>query len=369
MRSPWRRGPGRSRRGVLSLVVALAMVASAFSIPYLLHVDGYVSPQSVEHARRVPGSSPASQENLTVNVTDNGYQPSSLNVSVNTTLSLHLVNVGTVEHTFTVYATPNEVIPANITPAKLLALFAPPNASLVNLTLAPGQVGYWNHTFQSLKGPSGDSYEFLSLASGGYQFKAGLFGFLNVGSGVVGPHQVLFLNATGSITFVPSILIAAPGLPIVFEVGVQGALSHTFTLDSIPNDTGLSNSFSNSQLLAYFVSHPPLVNDPLSPSAPPVVTPPVTMPASHGIYEYVCTVPGHFPGMQGRIYIGVTPQPPNDVPVIGQVVQVGLFVVAAVVLAGAGFLVLMGMSESNTARHKRGSPPDEGPGTSPPTGP
>ncbi len=369
MRSPWRRGPGRSRRGVLSLVVVLAMVASAFSVPYLLHLDGYVSPLSIGYARYVPGGSPASQENLTVNVTDNGYEPSTLNVSTNTTLSLRLVNVGSVEHTFTVDATPNQVIPANITPAKLLALFAPPNASLVNLTLAPGQVGYWNYTFHTLKGPSGDSYEFLSLASGGYQFKAGLFGFLNVGSGVVGPHQVVFLNATGSITFVPAILIASPGLPIVFEVGVQGALSHTFTLDSIPNDTGLSNSFSNSQLLAYFVAHPPLVNDPLSPSAPPVVTPPIPMPASHGVYEYVCTVPGHFPGMQGHIYVGVTPQPPNNVPVVGQVVQVGLFVVAAVVLAGAGFLVLMGMSESNTARRKRETPPGGDPGTSPPAHP
>ncbi len=345
------------------------MVASAFSIPYLLHVDGYVSPANIGYARFIPGSSPAAQVNQTVNVTDNGYEPSALNVSLNTTLSLHLVNVGTVTHTFTVDATPNQVIPANITPAKLLALFAPANASLVNLTLAPGQAGYWNHTFRTLTDPAGDSYEFLSLASGGYQFKAGLFGFLTVGAGVVGPHQVVFLNATGSITFVPSILIAAPGLPIVFEVGIQGALSHTFTLDSIPNDTGLSNSFSNAQLLAYFVSNPPLVDDPLTPNAPPVVTAPITMPASHGIYEYVCTVPGHFPGMQGRVYVGVTPQPPNAVPVVGQVVQVGLFVVAAVVLAGAGFLVLMGMSESSTSRRKRGSPPPDGPGTSPPVSP
>jgi plastocyanin len=369
MRPSRRRGPGRSRRGALSLVVVLTMVVSAFSIPYLLHLDGYVSPQSIGHARYVPGSSPAAASNLTINVTDNGYEPSTVNVSVNTTLSLHLVNVGSVVHTFTVDATPNQVIPANITPAKLFALFAPANASLVNLTLAPGQAAYWNHTFRTLSDPAGDTYEFLSLASGGYQFKAGLFGFLTVSSGVVGPHQVVFLNATGAIIFVPSILVASPGLPIVFEVGVQGALSHTFTLDSIPNDTGLSNSFSNSQLLAYFVAHPPLVNDPLSPNAPPVVTPPITMPASHGIYEYVCTVPGHFPGMQGHIYVGVTPQPPNSVPVIGQVVQVGLFVVAAVVLAGAGLLVLMGMSESSTARRKRGSPPAERPGTSPPPHP
>ena len=350
-------------------MVVLAMVASAFSIPYLLHLDGYVSPESIGYARFVPGSAPATDVNQTVNVTDNGYQPSSLNLSVNTTLSLHLVNVGTVVHTFTVDATPDQVIPSNIPPAKLLALFAPANASLVNLTLTPGQAGYWNYTFRTLTHPSGDSYEFLSLASGGYQFKAGLFGFLHVSSGAVGPHQVVFVNATGAITFVPSILVASPGLPIVFEVGIQGPLSHTFTLDSIPNDTGLSNSFSNSQLLAYFVAHPPLVDDPLSPSSPPVVTAAISMPASHGIYEYVCTVPGHFPGMQGHIYVGVTPQPPNNVPVVSQVVQVGLFVVAAVVLAGAGFLVLMGMSESNTARRQRRSPPADGPGTSPPTHP
>ncbi len=335
-----------------------SLVLSLFAVPFLVHVSDVTTADSVGYAHLVPGTPGPSVQNFTVNVTDNGYQPSVLNASLNASLHIHVVNVGTVEHTFTVDAQPNVPIPQNITPAELLAKFAPSNASLVNLSLAPGAGGWFNHTFTALSDPSGDSYEYLSLASGGYQFKAGLYGFLNVASAAGGPHQVVFLNATGSISFVPSVIVAPTvGLPIVFEVGIQGSLSHTFTLDSIPNDTGLSNSFSNSQLLAYFVSHPPLVNDPLSPNTAGVVTPPITMPAAHGIYEYVCTVPGHFPQMQGHVYVGVTPQPPNNVPVISQTVQVGLFAVAGVVLGGAGIFVWVGMSEKNSTRGRREEQP------------
>src|SRR5579875_1353547 len=71
-----------------------------------------------------------------------------------------------------------------------------------------------------------------------------------------------------------------------------------------------------------------------------------TLPANeHGIFEFVCTVVGHFPHMKGYLYVGAQPVPPSVIPSETNVVQLGIIAVAVILVGLAAFLVMMGMSE------------------------
>src|SRR5579862_9853840 len=133
-----------------------------------------------------------------------------------------------------------------------------------------------------------------------------MWGFLNLTP--AGPTLVLSENTTDSYQFVPNIL-SAPNVHggATFHVLVtnQGTLGHTFTVAAQPNVTLTT--------VGYFGSHPPVGNATV-PGSGGSVWANFTV-SGVGIYEYVCTISGHFSqGMFGFLYVGVPVPPPAPAP-------------------------------------------------------
>lgn len=276
-------------------------------------------------------------ENLTVNLTDRpSYSPQFVQVPAGTSVSIHLENVGTYGHTFTLCKTSGARLSSAVTPTEVDQFFAA-NGTLANVSLAPGTAGWANLTFNASEGF--DTFEFASIVP--YQFQAGMWGLLNVTSET--PGLVLSENTTDSLSFVPDALSASPAhYPVVVAVLVtnEGTFGHTFTMEAQTNVTLLPTNFSD-----YFSAHPPLVNAAV-PSLPGgTVWANFTVPGP-GVYEYICTVPGHFAsGMYGFFYVGVPVPAPPVAPstaivggglLIGSAILLGIGVVLAAFTALAG---------------------------------
>ena len=279
----------------------------------------------------------ASVQNISVNLTDQpSFSPSFLTVPAGSNISLHLVNVGQFVHTFTLSKTPNARLSPSLTPAGVDAFFAQ-NGTLANVSLAPGGAGWANLTFNASEGF--DSFEFASVVP--YQFQSGMWGFLNLSS--TSPSLALSENTTDQLSFLPNVLSASPThYPVVVAVLVrnEGTFGHTFTMAPQSN---VSLSYTN--FTQYFASHPALVNAAV-PSLPGgAVWANFTIPAP-GVYEYICTISGHFQnGMYGFFYVGVPVPPPPTPPstaivdswvLVGSTVLLGIGVIFAGVAALAG---------------------------------
>jgi len=279
----------------------------------------------------------ASVRNVTVNLTDQpSFSPQFITIPAGSSVVLHLVNTGLLNHTFTLSKTPNVRIPAGLTPAQLDSFFAR-NGTLANVSLGPGGQGWANLTFNASEGF--DSFEFASIVP--YQFQAGMWGLLNLSS--TAPGLELSENTTNAPGFLPDVLGASPAhYPIVIAVLVtnQGSLGHTFTLVPQSNVT-----LSPTNYTAYFAVHAPLasVNVPALTGGSVWANFTITAP---GVYEYICEISGHFAaGMYGFLYVGVPvpapPPPPSTAIVdswvlIGSVVLIGIGVVFVAVAALAG---------------------------------
>jgi uncharacterized cupredoxin-like copper-binding protein len=271
-----------------------------------------------------PESGNASQA---VNLTDQpAFTPRSVTASAGATLSLHLVNRGNFTHTFTVSKVPNIVLNTSWAPSQLDSFFAA-NGSLANVSVAPKGSAYANVTFNSTVG--GDSFEFVSLVP--YQFQAGMWGFVNLSAS--GPGTLLFENTTDSYQFVPAVLAAAPThYPQILDVLVTntGSLSHTFTVSSLNNYTLSPANFTQT-----FATNAPLVSQPINSGAGSTAWANFTIRAP-GVYQYICTIPGHFAnGMTGFLYVGVPVPPPPVAP--------STAIVDTWVLAGSAFLLGIGV--------------------------
>jgi uncharacterized cupredoxin-like copper-binding protein len=285
---------------------------------------------------RLPGapevgySHPASGNvTATVNMTDQPrFDPSSLIANASATLSVYLTNTGQYVHTFTLSSVPDLTLNRSWTPTELDAFFNA-NGSLANVSVAAGASAWANVTFNGSVG--GDSFEFVSVAP--YQFQAGMWGFVNVTS--TGPGVTLSENTTDSYQFVPAILSASPAhYPAVIDVLVtnQGALSHTFTVSGLSNFTLSPANFTQT-----FTTNPPLVMAPVPGGTGSTVWGNFTIRAP-GVYQYICTIPGHFAdGMTGFLYVGV-PVPPTAPPPSTAIVDTWILIGSAALL-GVGALL------------------------------
>lgn len=292
----------------------------------------------------------STSENVTVNLTDRpSYSPQFLSVPAGSSVSIHLENVGTFVHTFTLCKTPSVRLSPSLTPAQVDQFFAA-NGTLANVSLEPGAAGWANLTFNASEGF--DSFEFASVVP--YQFQSGMWGLLNITSQT--PGLELSENTTDSLSFVPDALSASPAhYPVVVAVLVtnEGTFGHTFTMAGQTNVTLLATNFSD-----YFSAHPPLVNAAVPALPGGTVWANFTIPGP-GVYEYICTVPGHFAsGMYGFFYVGVPVPAPPAAPSTA-IVQVGLLVGSAILL-GIG-VVLVAVS----ALAGRFPPKTENPGHHP----
>jgi uncharacterized cupredoxin-like copper-binding protein len=283
------------------------------------------------------GHPAAGNTSVTVNMTDQpAFTPRSVTGNANATLSVQLVNQGVYNHTFTMVNVPNLVLNASWSPATLDSFFAK-NGSLANVSVAPGQTAWANITFNASVG--GDSFEFASVVP--YQFQAGMWGFVNLTAS--GPGTELMENTTDSYAFVPNVLyIANPHYPLIVDVLVTntGSLGHTFTVSSLSNYTLSPANFSQT-----FATNAPFVNAPIPSGAGSSAWANFTVRAP-GVYQYICTVPGHFAnGMTGDLYIAVPPPPPTAAPstavvdtwvLLGSGVLLGIGVLVAVIASYTG---------------------------------
>jgi len=292
----------------------------------------------------------ASSENVTMNLTDRpSFSPQFVTVPAGTSVSIHLVNRGLFDHTFTLAKTPNVRIPSSATPAGIYSWFAA-NGTQANVSLAPGSQGWANLTFNASEGF--DSFEFASVVP--YQFQAGMWGLLNVSSSA--PSISLSENTTDSLAFVPNVLSASPThYPVVVAVLVrnEGTFGHTFTMAPQSN---VSLSYTNYS--GYFVAHPALVNAAVPPLPGGTVWANFTVPRP-GVYEYICTISGHFQnGMYGFFYVGVPVPAPPAAP--STAIVDGWVLVGSTILLGVG-VIFVGVAALAGRFPPRSSPPSHRP--------
>jgi uncharacterized cupredoxin-like copper-binding protein len=312
----WRRpGPWL----LAGLVLAAVSLPGGLAAAHLVHVG-----PGVGYGHAASGTA-----NLTVNLTDApAYSPRILHASASgsLTVSIELRNVGTLAHTFTLENLSQAGVPLNRswTPPQLKQFFAT-NGSLANVNVTANKTAYANFSLPASTAIR--SFEFASTIP--YQFQAGMWGFLNVTP--LGPTYSLQDNTTNSLSFVPNVLSTPAGAtitgPVTFHVLVTnlGSLSHTFTVAAERNTT-LTN-------LGPLNSHTPLVNVSINSSGEAVAK--FTVPGV-GVYEYVCTIAGHFAGgMFGFLYVGVPVPAPPPSP--------STAIVAVPVLAGSAVLLGIGL--------------------------
>jgi len=318
-------------RRALPWLVAALLVAT-FGLPTAAALGALPSAPAIGYSHAEKGNTTA-----TLNMTDApAFSPRSLNGSAGSTLSVHLVNQGAYPHSFTLSKVPNVVLNPSWTPARLDSFFAE-NGSLANVSVAPGSSSWANVSFNSSVG--GDSFEFVSTVP--YQFQAGMWGFVNLTAS--GPGLLLMDNTTDSYSFVPAVLAANTShYPLVIDVLVTntGNLGHTFTVAGQTNVT-----LSPATFTTYFAQFPPLVNAPVPGGAGSTVWANFTVPGP-GVYQYICTVSGHFAnGMTGFLYVGVAPPPqaaPPSTAVVESWVLVGSGVLLAFGILAATFATLAG---------------------------
>ncbi len=270
-----------------------------------------------------------------VQMTDRpSYDPRTLNVTGATgtiDVNVYLNNTAShLAHTFTLVNENQSGIPINrsYTPSELSAYFVadPPT---FGLNVSAGGAAWANFSLAPTAKPL--SLEFVSTIP--YQFQAGMYGFLNITPS--GPKYLVQENTTNSFQFLPNELsspVGATGV-ISFDVKVTnlGNLIHTFTVSAKPNAT-----FSS---VGSFLSGGLLVNTTIKGGTGVSAWANFTVPAL-GVYEYICTEPGHFAqGMFGFLYVGVAVPPPPAVPSTA-IVAIPILVGSALLLGVGLFLTL-----------------------------
>ncbi len=299
-----------------------ALLLTTIGLPAAAGAFGHIpSAPLIGYAR------PSNSTTLLVNMTDTPrFAPQFLSAPSGSTVTFHLVNQGQITHTFTLLAQPGVVLNTSWTPGQLDQYFEK-NGSLANVSVPAG--GQANQTLAFNASTAFDSFEFVSVVP--YQFQAGMYGLINLTSTAAG--LVSSENTTDSYQFLPAVLVAnSTHYPFNLDVLVTntGNLGHTFTLAGQTNVTLTPATFAS-----YFVQHPPLVNVQV-PSGPGSTVWANFTVAGPGVYQYLCSVSGHFAnGMTGFLYVGVTP-PPQAAPPSTAVVE-------SWVLVGSGVLLAFGI--------------------------
>ena len=332
MTSSFSRKPNRTLSRVARVLVVVGLLLGLAGVA--VHAPGVPSARGVEpFATGGPGGGGGATElNVTVNMTDApAFVPALIVTQGGDTVHLTIHNVGAFDHTFTLSNTPNVTVARNATPQVLDAFFAA-KGTWVNLSLAPGASGAANLSIPSNLERAG--FFFASVVP--FQFQAGMSGWLNVTPRPSGPPVVLTVNAVGSgFNFVPNILeVNTSSLPVAVAVqaGNLGSTSHTWTLSPFANYNLSAANFTD-----FFAAHPPLadVNLPTTPGNFLWANFTITQ---KGVYQFICTIPGHFQaGMFGYLYVGVNVTPP-PAPLSSDIVQIWVLIGAGALL-GVGVLV------------------------------
>jgi uncharacterized cupredoxin-like copper-binding protein len=327
------------RRALPWLVAAL--LVTGIGLPVVAASSGHL-PRGTEIGYGVPTTPKLEHENVTVIMTDApAYIPSAITVNTSTILTVHVENAGNLTHTFTVSNVSGaNALPSNSTPQQVDQFFRT-HGDQANLSLAPGAQGFVNLTFGV--GSALDVYQFVSVIP--YQFQAGMAGTISVAGGP--PSVLLEDNTSDALQFLPNTLVVnVTHYPVVVGVLVSnlGSFSHTFTVSPFAN-----YSLSPANFTSFFQAHPPLINAPVPSGAGSTVWANFTL-GHPGVYQYICTVPGHFAsGMYGFVYANVVPPPPPAPP--------STAIVQGWVLLGAGLLLVVALLVGVSAAYVGRLPP------------
>lgn len=312
----------------------LAAAGGARAVPFLS-----VAPE-VGYAHTV-----ASSETVYLNLTDApAFVPRAISAAPGSTVAVHLNNTGHLAHSFTLSNQSGVRLNRSWSPAALNASFVahPP---IVNVSVPAGGAAWANFSIPATDGF--DSFEFVSQVP--YQFQSGMWGFLNITSST--PGLVLSENTTDAFQFVPAILSAQPAhfpANVAIDVHNLGVLAHTFTVAPQTNVT-LSS-------VGYFKANAPLSNISIPTTGSKSAWANFTVLAP-GVYEYVCTVSGHFQnGMFGYLYAGV-PVPPPVAPPSTAIVETWVLAGSAILLGIGGLIVVVA---GFSGRFARTPPPSHG---------
>jgi uncharacterized cupredoxin-like copper-binding protein len=317
---PSSRRPSRPVRRAAPWLLA-ALLLTTVGLPVASGAFGHL-PAASEVGYAHPFNSTA----LVINLTDTPrFTPQFLATPAGGNATFHLVNQGTITHTFTLLAHPGVRLNTSWTPTQIDQYVAQ-NGTLANVSVPGG--GAANATVAFNASAAFDSFEFISLVP--YQFQAGMYGVLNVTS--TAPGLQTSDNTTDSYSFVPDALSATDThYPFNLDVLVTntGALGHTFSIASQSNVT-----LSPANFTSYFQQHPPLASVTVPGGAGSTVWANFTV-SGPGVYQYICEVPGHFAaGMTGFLYVGV-PVPPQPGPPSTAIVE-GWVLVGSAALLGVG---------------------------------
>ncbi len=113
------------------------------------------------------------------------------------------------------------------------------------------------------------------------------------------------MSVSDQLAFTTNIGEVQPGDSVHVTVTQLGTIPHTFTLSPTAGYT-FPTTDTASDLTAYFSSHAPIVNIQVGATTGAKFYANFTAPAV-GVYEYVCTEPGHFPSMSGLLGSGEAP--------------------------------------------------------------
>jgi uncharacterized cupredoxin-like copper-binding protein len=340
----------RLKRAALALGIT-GLLLLAIGLPLAAPV-ARAAARGAELGYAHPAAGPDVPPTLTVRVTLTdapSFVPSNVTANASQTVVFSLVNTGRIAHTFTLARTPNAVLNRSWSPTQLDSFFAK-NGSYANVSLAPGASA--NATVALPASAAGSKFPFVSVVP--YQFQAGMQGTLDVVAAPTGKPLTASESTAGDgiLSFVPSTLVVnATTFPVTLTVTFSdgGVLPHTFTLSPLAN-----TSLNPSNYTSFFSAHPPLANIMLSGSGASG-SQTFTLPKK-GIYEFICTVPGHFAsGMNGSLYAGIPYQfvPPPS----AAIVQVPILLGAAG-LFGVG--VLLALVAAYTGRWAGGTRPPSG---------
>jgi uncharacterized cupredoxin-like copper-binding protein len=129
------------------------------------------------------------------------------------------------------------------------------------------------------------------------------------GGGVTGTVNAT-INATDAPAFTPSVIHAAPGNLVRFQVTNTGGINHTFTLIQTANAT-VNRTASPSEVNAFVAKYGVWANLSLAPGA--VAWANLTLPANSGggSYQFLSVLPYQFQaGMSGFLNVSATPTGP-----------------------------------------------------------
>lgn len=316
------RAPHRPYRRPIGVAIVLAVLLLAIGLPFAPTI-GRVAGGHAELEFAKMGYRGAATDTYAVNMTDTPrFVPAMISgVHAGDNVSVQLHNGGSFAHSFTVLRHPGITLNASSTPAQLNASVRA-NGTLADVLVAPGASGWANFSIPA--NATGGSFQFLSTVP--FQYQAGMAGAILVSAGT--PAASLNEQATANLAFLPDQLVVnATTYPVTIAITVTnvGALIHTWTLSPLANVVITPGNFTS-----FFSSHAPAAN--LVMNNPGQVVNGSFLLNSPGVYQYICTEPGHFAGgMSGFLYVGVAP-PSVAAPPSTEIVQVGI-------LAGAGTLV------------------------------